>query len=257
MLAEKIASGEPIVGTMLRLLHHPAAIEVLAHSGFDFVMLDLEHGTYDLSDVARLAVPARLAGLGFMVRVPELARGYVSKAYDLGVDGVMVPMIETPEQARQFVQWAKYPPLGGRGLTTAAGHTGYHNHPNAVAMMAEANRTTLAIAQVETALAVEHADAIASTPGIDALLVGPNDLSVSLGKPGQVECPEENEAIATFADAASRQGRRFGMHAGTGLLRRWCGHGMSIVMNDLDVNQLLHAYVALNQETRDLLQPAE
>ena len=111
-------------------------------------------------------------------------------------------MISSVDEARRLVSWAKYPPVGDRGLASAAAHTRYGRPKNVPDMMRQMNRDTLAIAQMETVAAVEAAEAIAAVNGIDALLIGPNDLSVSLGKPGHLDSPEETRAIARIARAA-------------------------------------------------------
>jgi 2-keto-3-deoxy-L-rhamnonate aldolase RhmA len=253
MLKHALGQGLPVVGTMLRLIRNTAVLPVAADAGLDFVMLDLEHGPYSLETVADMAVVARAHGIGLLARVPELARGYVSRALDCGLDGVMVPMLERPEQARQLAEWSKYSPVGRRGLSTTGGHTGYRKIGSAVETMEQLNGRTLAIAQVETVLGVENAAAIAATDGIDALLVGPNDLACSLGKPGQLDCAEEEDAIARVAAAAADAGKAFGMHAGAEMLRRWAGHGMTLVMSSMDIYVLSSGLRRLNEETRGIV----
>src|SRR5690606_31798457 len=132
-----------------------------------------------------------------------------------------VPMLETPEQAAKLVEWGKYAPLGGRGLSSFGAQTQFQSPGDVVEYMAQSNRRTLLIAQMETRLAAANADAIAATPGIDALLVGPNDLAVSLGHPGQLDTPEEDAAIEAIAAASAAHGKAFGMHAGAAMLERW------------------------------------
>jgi 2-keto-3-deoxy-L-rhamnonate aldolase RhmA len=249
MIADRLSKGEKVVGTMLRILRHTAVIPLAEQAGLDFVMLDMEHGDYSMQTLADIALAGQLAKFPVFVRVPELARGYVSRALDCGVTGVMVPMVETAEQAAQFVQWAKYPPLGGRGLSSNGGHTGYRR-VNAAEAMPRYNRETLAIAQIETAAAIDAIDAIAAVPGIDVLLIGPNDLSVSLGCPGRIDSPEEIAAIRKVADAAKRSGKIFGMHASPAALAPWVGEGMRFFMNDIDTGFLQKALSTVNAETR-------
>ena len=117
-------------------------------------------------------------------------------------------------------------------------NTMYRHFSDASAFMEQTNRETIAIAQIETAAAIEVVDDIASVEGIDVLLVGPNDLSVSLGCPGDLNCPPMNEAIATIAQAAGRHNKVFGMHAGDALLKRWIPHGMRFIMSSIDIGIL-------------------
>jgi 2-keto-3-deoxy-L-rhamnonate aldolase RhmA len=118
--------------------------------------------------------------------------------------------------------------------------------------MPRANGETLTIAQIETATAVDNIDAIAAVPGIDVLLIGPNDLSVSLGHPGKIDTPEELAAIRKVADAAKRAGKIFGMHASAAALAPWVDQGMRFFMNDIDTAILQKALSAVNAETRRL-----
>ena len=253
-LSTQLTTGKPVFGTMLRILRNPAAMILARHAGLEFVMLDMEHSPYTFETLTDLVIPARAAGLAVLVRVPELARAYVSRALDCGVEGVMVPMLETPEQARRFVDWAKYPPLGSRGLSSTGPHSDFRKPANVIQFMAEANRDTLTIAQIETATAIENIEAIAGTAGIDVLLIGPNDLAVSLGKPGQLECPEEIAAITRVAEAARRHGKVFAMHAGPKMLSRWTSHGMRLFMAATDVDLIATALAALNKDLRAVVE---
>lgn len=253
MIADRLRQGERVVGTMLRISRHTALIPLAMSAGLDFVMLDMEHGDYSMQTLADLALAGQFSRFPVFVRVPELARGYVSRALDCGVTGVMVPMVETAAQAEQFAQWAKYPPLGGRGLSSVGGHTGYLKMGAAEEMMRRVNGETLAIAQIETALAIDNIEAIAAVPGIDVLLIGPNDLSVSLGCPGRIDTPEEIAAIRKVAETAKKAGKIFGMHSGTAALASWVGHGMRFFMNDIDTAFIQRGLAEINAETRRLL----
>lgn len=250
----RLRDGQTIAGTMFRMARHPAMIKMAADAGFDFVMLDFEHGDFNFQTVADLALLGRALNLDVMVRVAELSRAFVSRALDCGVTGVMAPMVESVQQAQQLVQWSKYPPLGQRGLATIGGMSGYRDAPDAVQYMADTNRQVLTIAQIETVAGVAAADGIAATPGIDVLLIGPNDLALSLGKPGELTCPEENDAIEHVAQAAHRHGKVFAMHAGGALLRRWTPRDMRMIMNGMDIKSILTALTTLAAETRELAQ---
>lgn len=248
----RLRRGDSAIGTMLRLVRHPAVTAIAREAGLDMVMLDMEHGAHAIEHLEAMALAGHGEGLAVMVRVPELARGYVSRALDAGADGVMVPMLETPEQARRLVQWAKFPPLGRRGLGSIGGHTGFRKPDAAPSFIREADQCTLAIAQIETTTGVEHIDAIAATDGIDALVVGPNDLAVSLGVPGELTAPPVDEAIARIADAAARHGRIFGMHAGTDMLGRWIDRNMTLLLNSMDINVLGAGFASLREQTEAL-----
>jgi 2-keto-3-deoxy-L-rhamnonate aldolase RhmA len=249
MPVRRVREGKKIVGTMLRLVRNPGVVSVAGQAGLDFVMLDMEHGSYSLETIADFCKVARGSGLGCFVRVPELARGYVSRALDCGANGVMVPMVETVEQAQDLAAWAKYAPLGKRGLGGSGGHTDFAGIGAKVKQfMAEANDNTLAIAQIETAGAIEAIEEIAAVAGIDVLLIGPNDLSISLGCPGELTGPEVNEAVGKVARAAAANEKIFGMHAGDALLEKWIPHGLSLIMNLLDINILASGMAAIGKK---------
>ena len=197
-------------------------------------MADMELGSYSLELLSDIFLAARSLGLGIFVRVPELARGYVSRSLDLGANGVMVPMIETVDQARALVEWSKYTPIGNRGMTALGGHTGYNKETDIRGMMARLNKQTLTIAQIETVKGVQSVEEIAAVDGIDVLFVGPNDLSVSLGCPGDIDSPEEQEAILRVAQACQKNKKIFGMHGTVPFLQKWIPHGLSFVTNSTD-----------------------
>jgi 2-keto-3-deoxy-L-rhamnonate aldolase RhmA len=238
MPVERLRKGGTIIGTMVSMVRSPAIALLAKEAGLDYIMLDMEHSPHSYETLAGTAATAMAAGIGCFVRVPELSKGYVSRALDCGANGVMVPMVETVEQARIFASWAKYPPKGKRGLGSIGGHTGYRKVTDFTEFMAHANRNTLAIAQIETLRGAETADLIAVIEGIDALLIGPLDLSVSCGDPGNFSAHDHHKAIGKVAEAARKNGKVFGIHGGQPLLEEWMPHGLRLVMNSLDVNVL-------------------
>ena len=242
---EKVRSNEKIVGTMVRMVRNPSIAAIAKASGLDFIMLDMEHGSYSLETVEDIAKVARLCGVGIFARVPSLDRAYVSRVMDAGVQGVMVPMISSAEEARKLVGWARYEPIGGRGLSSNGGHTDYQGMGmDAPSFMAKQNHKTLTIAQIETKEAIECIDEIASIEGIDVLLIGPNDLSISLGLPGKMFDPLVQEAIGKVADSADRYNKIFSIHGSDALLELWKDR-MQMVMTSIDINVLTQGFSAL------------
>ena len=228
----------PIVGSMVRFTASPALANLAAAAGMDFIMVDMEGGPFGMNEAAILFLALRAQNLGAFVRVPELSKSFVSRVLDCGADGVMVPMIETAEQARQFVDWAKYPPLGNRGLSALGGNTGFKKILDIPAYMEGQNARVLAIAQIESKAAIENVDAIAAVSGVDVLLVGPNDLSVSLGCPGQLSDPAMNAALIVVARAAAINGKVFGLHGGTAMLKKWRPEGLGFCMSSTDIDMM-------------------
>jgi 2-keto-3-deoxy-L-rhamnonate aldolase RhmA len=250
MAVQKLREGKRVVGTMVRMIQNPTVAIVARNAGLDFIMLDLEHGPYSFETVDDVFKVGRALGLGCFVRVPELAKGYVSRCLDCGATGVMVPMLESVEQAQLLVRWAKYAPLGGRGFGGAGGHSNFIGVvPDATpAFMTKANVDTLTIAQIETAQAIQGIDAIAAVPGIDALLIGPNDLAISMGCAGDLLGETVDKAIGKVAAAAKKHGKIFGMHGPDPLTDRWLPKGLTLVMSNLDTNILTAGLKAICQK---------
>jgi 2-keto-3-deoxy-L-rhamnonate aldolase RhmA len=221
MAVQKLREGKRAVGTMVRMIRNPAVAVAAKNAGLDFIMLDLEHGPYSFETVDDVFKVGRALGIGCFVRVPELAKGYVSV-----------------EQAQLLVRWGKYAPIGSRGFGGAGGHSNFTGVAPAdtPAFMAKANVETLTIAQIETAKAIENVDAIAAVPGIDALLIGPNDLAISIGVAGDLMGPVLDQAIGKVAEAAKKHGKIFGLHGPDGLTDRWLPKGLTLVMSNLDTN---------------------
>jgi 4-hydroxy-2-oxoheptanedioate aldolase len=251
MAVKKLREGKRIIGTMVRMVKNPAIALVAKDAGLDFIMIDMEHGTYSVESVSAIANVARSIGLGIFVRVPELSKGYVSGIMDGGADGVMVPMLSTVAQARALVNWSRYTPLGNRGLGTPGAHTNFGamaEKPET--FMAGQNEITLAIAQIETREAIENIKEIAAVPGIDVLLIGPNDLSNALGVPGDLMSDILQQAIGKVADAAQKHGKVFAIHSGDALLDIWESRGMQMVMNNLEINILSAGFSAIAEKYR-------
>jgi 2-keto-3-deoxy-L-rhamnonate aldolase RhmA len=208
---EKAKSGQMVCGAMIRAMRNPAIVCIAKAAGLDFVMFDCEHGVFTtetLHDACMTAIPY---GLEVFARVPTPTKDYISRFLDCGVSGIMAPMTETVEQARQLVKYSKYLPIGDRGFTSAA-NTAYMGGKHSD-IMAEANSRVWSIAQIESKLGVENSEAIAAVEGIDALLIGPNDLSIALGVPGDLNNPVEIEAIKKVAAACKKHGKLFTVHA--------------------------------------------
>src|SRR5439155_4923609 len=166
-LRVRLAEGATVVGTMLVEIRQPAIMTLLASAGFDFVLIDTEHGPFSIESVAELSRAARDAGVTPIVRVPELAYAYVAQALDGGAQGIMLPRVTTRAEVEECVGYMKYAPEGRRGAVLARGHTGFRGGPLAD-VLAAMNRETFLIVQVETAEAVQRLDDILAVPGVDA-----------------------------------------------------------------------------------------
>jgi len=195
---------------------HPGVPAIYAAAGYDFVFIDMEHGNYSMETVADLIRGAKSAGIAPVIRIPHLETHFISRVLDAGAEGIMVPMTFTKEQAEAIVHWSKYTPLGHRGFGTQTGQTDY-KPLKAAEFMKEANEHTFIIAQIETQEAVENIDAILSVEGIDVGLIGPNDFSISLGIPDQMNSETLIKTIDRVVEAAKKKNDSSGFLMGDSL----------------------------------------
>ena len=201
----RLAAGEMLYGTMITL-PTPATAEILADCGFDWFFIDGEHGPLGAAEILSIlqTVSHRVACI---VRVPEAAEVPIKKVLDIGAHGIIVPQVNTPAQAADVVRWAKYSPLGTRGVGLARAH-GYG--ATFAEYVENANDETVVIVQAEHATAVENIEETVSLPGIDAIQLGPYDLSASMGKMGQINDPEVVAGIERVMVACKKVGMPVG-----------------------------------------------
>jgi 2-dehydro-3-deoxyglucarate aldolase/4-hydroxy-2-oxoheptanedioate aldolase len=173
--------------------------------------------------------------------VPELTYAAVAQSLDGGGQGIMLPRVTGPDQVRECLRYMKYPPEGKRGAVLARGHTSFRTGP-LLETLAALNRESFLVVQVETAEAVERLDEILPIPGVDAALVGPTDLSVSLGVGGQMEHPALVEVIERTLAACTRHGVVPAIHTNdTAMTAAWTRRGMRMVSINSEVGLLTGA----------------
>lgn len=206
-LRERFLSGEPTVGTFLGLGSVTAA-EVCAAAGFDWVLVDLEHGGGDEDQVGAIAAAAGAYGAATLVRVEQPERIRIGRVLDAGAAGVMFPRIDSAAEAVEARRHQLYPPQGDRGV---ASYNRAARWTLDTAALDAANDNVIGIVQIETRGAVDDLDAIAATPGADVLFVGPQDLSYALGVPRQLEAPVFQEVLDRVVEACRRHGKVAGI----------------------------------------------
>jgi 2-keto-3-deoxy-L-rhamnonate aldolase RhmA len=212
---KKLLAGGSALGVMAFEFFTPGLAHVLAAGGAEFVILDTEHSGAGMDTLKSAIAYARGAGLVPMVRVPGLARHLISPVLDAGALGIMAPMLETAQQARELVSWCRYRPEGTRGLAFGLAHDDYRAGSVAPAIRA-ANAAVLTIALIETATGLANAREIMAVPGLDLGWLGHFDMTDSLGITGQFEHPRYQEAETELLAAAAAAGKPFGWLAGTG-----------------------------------------
>jgi 4-hydroxy-2-oxoheptanedioate aldolase len=184
----------------------PWIAEVIGAIGYDVIWLDLEHRDFGMETIDGMARACRLAGIDLMVRIEKSGYHSPMQALEFGANGLMVPHIRSADEARQWVEWCRFPPLGKRGLDGAGADSRYGLDP-VLPYLEHANSETFLAFQVEDKEAVDHIGEIAAVPGYDILFVGPGDLSLSLGVPMQFDHPLMTEAMAKVNDACKRHGK--------------------------------------------------
>jgi 4-hydroxy-2-oxoheptanedioate aldolase len=206
-LARRLKAGET-VHTGWCGLPYPIVAETIGREGFPAVTIDQQHGLWDTAATLAGIAAIRQGGAAPIVRIPVGDFATVSRALDFGAEGIIAPMINTAEDARAFVSVAKYPPVGERSWGPHRAMT-LGNIPDQKTYLREANALTVTFAMIETRTALANLDAIAATPGIDGLFVGPSDLSIALSDGAEVEphgAAVENELdrIVAAADKAKK-----------------------------------------------------
>ncbi|MDX9862413.1 MAG: aldolase/citrate lyase family protein [Rhodospirillales bacterium] len=210
--------------------------------GYDWLFIDMEHNTMDVDAAVQISVAALPTGITPIVRVPAHEHFHATRVLDGGAQGVVVPHVNSVEQARRVVENCKYPPIGHRSLTAPMPQLGFHAMPVAEAIEA-LNRNTLVVAMLETPQAIDCADAIAAVEGIDALLIGTNDLAAEMGIPGQFGDPRIEEAYAAMIAATRKHGKFAGMGGvyEHGLMEKFIRMGVRLLLGGGDVAFMMAA----------------
>jgi 2-dehydro-3-deoxyglucarate aldolase/4-hydroxy-2-oxoheptanedioate aldolase len=178
---------------------------LLAAAGFHWAFIDTEHGNFDLETVNDVCRVSRLVGLCAVVRVADLQYSLVARALDSGAQGIIFPRMEDPKLLETALSWTKLPPTGVRGYGLMACQTDYESHTFGE-IIEHVNENTLTVLQIESKRAVEAREEILSVPGIDAVMIGPSDLSISLGVPGEFQNSKVIDAMEAIRDTCERNG---------------------------------------------------
>jgi len=226
----------------LRACFDPEIASVLGAAGLDFFFVDTEHSPATYPDIQALVRSARAAGVVPLVRVTDNLPHLISRALDVGAMGIIVPRVHSPEAARAAVEVAKFPPLGRRGFGLGSVITDYHDRP-AAEEIESCNRETMVVVQIESKEAVDSVEEIASLKGLDALFIGPYDLSLSLGIIEQFDKPIFWDAVDRVVAACEKSGLAAGVQSGDmAFLRETQRRGVRFLMYSSDARVLFSAY---------------
>ncbi len=247
-ILEKFRGGGKSLGIFTHLLSAPA-IEAMAYAGLDYVIIDMEHSPIGAEHAAELVGVAERSGLAPLVRVDAIERSPVLKMLDVGAAGLIVPQVESVEQVRALVSYAKFTPLGNRGYCPSrdGGWGLAENYSGGMpGYMSRANGETLLIPQCETAGCLEHIEEIAAVEGVDGIFIGPFDLSIALGIPGRFDDERHMAAVERVRLACERAGKLCIMFCGDGAAAaKYFAQGFPSVTAGLDICVLQSAIQGL------------
>lgn len=235
-LRARLAKGGTAFGQMAFEFFTPGLSQIMANAGCDFVILDTEHAGVGIDTIKSQVAYARGTGLAPLVRVTGTHYHLIAPMLDAGVHGIMVPMVETAEQARKIASWCRYRPEGVRGLAFGMPHDDYAGGSH-VPKMKAANDRTLTIALIETVAGIDNVDAIMATPGIDVGWMGHYDLTNAMGIDGQFDHPRYKAAVKKLVAACTKHKKAAGFLCGdvkTG--RQYLKWGFRIVCYGTDIS---------------------
>lgn len=233
-IKEKLKKGEFVVGPFMKS-RDPAMVEIAGLAGFDFAILDMEHSALSIESVEDLIRMAEIRGIDSIVRVPEISESAISGPLDAGASGVLVPHVDTKEQAEEVVFLSKFSPLGERGMDVYARAADYSHLPKEI-YLKQANRKTLLIVQIEGKKGVENLDDILLVKDIDTIFIGPYDLSQSLGVPGEIDHPKVTEKIKEIVGKVRKAGLSLGIYVDdVETAKRWIDLGIQFIGLLVDV----------------------
>ncbi len=233
---ELLENGNLSIGVGLRQARTVDIGKAMKTAGFDWLFIDMEHNTMDIDMACQISVAAQDAGITPIVRVPGFEHHLASRALDGGALGIVVPHVNDVSTAKNMVDSCRYPPLGHRSMTGSLPQINFESHPLDTLSTA-INKATLLILMIETPQALENANAIAALEGVDALLIGTNDLCMEMGIPGQFDHKQIDEAYDIVISACNKFGKFPGMGGvyEPSLMAKYIDKGMKLILSGSDM----------------------
>ncbi len=230
-----IDSNGVAFGHMVMEFATPGIAKLCASADLDFVLIDMEHGPLDLSQVAQMLAGYKATRISPLVRVPALEYHFVARVMDAGAHGIMAPNVQTAAQARLLNNAMRYAPAGFRGMGLGTAHNDFQR-PDPREYIEQANERNLLLCQIESMTALENLEGIASTPGVDCLWVGHMDLTQSMGIVGEFEHPRFIEALKRVVDSTRRHGLLAGIQPGSPeQAEMWMEIGFNVISYSTDI----------------------
>ena len=250
---EKIMKGERPIGTFEETSSQ-YVVEALGYTGLDYVIIDNEHSPTDIETSSILIKNCELVGLTPITRAKEISRSSILKLLDLGAQGLIVPYVKTIEECKKIVGWAKYPPIGERGFSTSRKDGfGYKLGLTVAEEMEYYNDEVLVIPQCETKEAYEQIEEIANMEGIDGIFIGPYDLSISLGVPGDFDSEVFLNAVKRIIDVVHKAGKFVIMFAGNNEKAKQAYElGIDSITYSLNTAMIIETYKKVVEDVKNI-----
>ena len=241
----QLRAGKLAIGLGVQQARTVAIAQIAKTSGFDWMFIDCEHSSMDLDTAAQISTAALTVGVTPVVRVSGLEHWHASRILDNGAQGIVVPHVESRQEAQRVANACRFPPVGKRSMGGGLAQVGYKSMPiGDVARVV--NEETLVVVMIESPEGVANADAIAATKGVDALLIGTNDLCFEMGIPGQFNDPKVKDAYTKVIAACRKHGKFPGMGGmyTPELLERHINMGVQLILSGSDFSLLMQAGTA-------------
>ena len=255
---QRLKEGKIVIGPMVSEIRTPGIAILFAQAGFDFLFIDMEHSPFTMETMSDMVLAARASGISPIVRPPSrMLSENLSRPLDAGAEGLLIPQIQAQEDVRNVVKWCRYSPLGERGMALTRQHTFFEGGKPAETM-SQLNEEVLLLLQIEHREAIESLPDLLSIPGIDGALVGPADLSASMGMAGQTEDPRFLEAVHRVIEVAGDHDMIPGIH--TDSLKTaayWMKQGMKMIGFGTDIKLILEISRNSVRELRAMIQDLE
>ena len=243
-LLTKLHKGKAVLGTWI-MMPSSLSVDVIASTGVDFVVVDREHGPISFETAQEMAMACESRGVSPIMRVGDIERSSIQNALDIGMHGIQVPNVDTSKNAKDVVNFAKYPPMGNRGFSpfTRAGNYSIHN---STTLTQKANQNTAVILNIEGEDAVHNFDEILMVENADIYFVGLFDLSKALGVPGEVEHPKVVKALKEIVDKVEVNGKYVGTIATSSKqMKEFLDMGVKYITYSVDCEILRSGYASI------------
>ena len=239
---DKLRAGELSIGVGLRQARTVDVAKIMKTAGFDWLFIDMEHNSMDMDMAVQISVAAHETGITPIVRVPGYEHYHATRALDGGAQGIVVPHVDDATIAAQIASNCRYPPIGHRSITGALPQPNFQTHTLKDATET-INRETLIVVMLETPTAIDNAEEIASVPGIDALLIGTNDLTLEMGIPGELDHANIVAAYERVITACEKHNKFPGMGGvySPDIMQTYISIGARLILAGIDVSFLLES----------------